>query len=221
MPNNTHSRALAPKQELMDMRTQLGPKTYTLKRQSKHRNRVEEELLANSPPSTSQGVSSTPVEAMKVVLEQQPELCRSGFYYHDRWHGFYGAFDPSAGIGRTGSVPPAEDNAHFQQERKKLLEEPCLTQFIAARKWLHGYAKASQFYTASSSYGLKHAAERDMEVYITNGAFIAAAIAEGFQIKRERNGPNCLINIAIDRGIGAKAVKVSGGGLPVICDGCG
>ena len=46
-----------------------------------------------------------------------------------------------------------------------------------------------------SSYGLKHVAEAEIG-YTTNGAFIAAAIAEGFIVRRVGDGPNALLNIS-------------------------
>jgi hypothetical protein len=45
-----------------------------------------------------------------------------------------------------------------------------------------------------TSYGLKHEAERYMGVYISNGAFIAAAHLEGYAIKRE--GPNACVSLS-------------------------
>ena len=54
-------------------------------------------------------------------------------------------------------------------------------------------------YTRGDSYGIKHIAEREKNTYITNGAFIAAAIAEGFQIKRAGSAgadPNVFLNIS-------------------------
>jgi len=44
-----------------------------------------------------------------------------------------------------------------------------------------------------TSYGLKHQAERHMGVYISNGAFIAAAYLEGYAMKRE--GPNACVSL--------------------------
>jgi hypothetical protein len=41
---------------------------------------------------------------------------------------------------------------------------------------------------------LKHVAEKYMACYITNGQFIAAAIAAGFQHDAPR-GPNCRFNM--------------------------
>lgn len=46
----------------------------------------------------------------------------------------------------------------------------------------------------SSSYGWKHRVEEECGRYIPNGAFIAGALAAGFEIKR-RSGPNAVFNI--------------------------
>jgi hypothetical protein len=46
-----------------------------------------------------------------------------------------------------------------------------------------------------SSYGLKHDVERASGTYVTNGAFIAAAIGLGFSFKTR--GPNAYFNFGI------------------------
>jgi hypothetical protein len=46
-----------------------------------------------------------------------------------------------------------------------------------------------------TSYGLKHIAVEEIG-YITNGVFIAAAIAEGFRVVRIDDSPNALLNIS-------------------------
>jgi len=45
------------------------------------------------------------------------------------------------------------------------------------------------------SHGLKHVAEKNVG-YITNGVFIAAAIAEGFRAVRIGETPNAWFNIS-------------------------
>lgn len=42
-----------------------------------------------------------------------------------------------------------------------------------------------------TSYGLKHAAEAEIGRYITNGAFIVAAILVGYKPSHLDGGPNC------------------------------
>jgi len=68
----------------------------------------------------------------------------------------------SLGSGRTGSL--------FASRRS-------LAQFIVARRWLSQFGKLKSLNKRGSSYGLKHVAAHDIG-YVTNGVFIAAAIAE-------------------------------------------
>jgi hypothetical protein len=65
------------------------------------------------------------------------------------------------------------------------------------RVWLRQFNKTKTLNKRSgTSYGLKHVAEEDIG-YITNGVFIAAAIAEGFRVKRcSDNSPNGRLNIS-------------------------
>jgi hypothetical protein len=49
---------------------------------------------------------------------------------------------------------------------------------------------------AGTSYGLKHEAEKEVG-YMHNGMFIAAAIACGFKVERDDNGPNAFMNISV------------------------
>lgn len=50
----------------------------------------------------------------------------------------------------------------------------------------------------TGSYGLKHAVERLVENYVSNGALICAAIALGFAIKR--HAPNATIGVSLRAG---------------------
>ena len=68
-------------------------------------------------------------------------------------------------------------------------------QFIAARFWLRHFAKIKAPNKLGTSYALKHVAGRDIG-YTTNGAFIAAALAEGFIVQRAGDSPNALFNIS-------------------------
>jgi hypothetical protein len=66
-------------------------------------------------------------------------------------------------------------------------------QFETARLWLRQFSKVKSSNRRGSSYGLKHVAAHDIG-YVTNGIFIAAALAEGFTV--QRCGPNAWINIS-------------------------
>jgi hypothetical protein len=61
-----------------------------------------------------------------------------------------------------------------------------LAAFTAARAWLRQFSKLKRVNQRGTSYG-----------YITNGVFIAAAIAEGYRVRRTRGGsPNAWFNIS-------------------------
>jgi len=48
---------------------------------------------------------------------------------------------------------------------------------------------------AATSYTLKHEAQEEIG-YVTNGMFIAAAIACGFEVMQAKDGPNAWLNIS-------------------------
>jgi hypothetical protein len=122
-------------------------------------------------------LSPAAIEAARVmaaVLEQQPELCRCGFYHYER----------------RSKETLEEYQAFFAAEREALREAAALQQFKLARLWLRKCPTSRKSH--SCSYYLKHLCEHEVGVYITNGALIAAALAERFQIQRVRNSPNAL-----------------------------
>ena len=113
---------------------------------------------------------------MTAILEREPQLSDFGF----------GVFDPR-------HKTPDQRAAELRQGRDDILHQRSLAQFVAARGWLRRFDKIKTVNNRGTSYGLKHVAEHDIG-YVTNGVFIAAAIAEGFTIKPE--GPNARLNIS-------------------------
>ena len=66
-----------------------------------------------------------------------------------------------------------------------------------ARAWLQTQQPRMTLNPRRSSYGLKHIAERAAGTYIGNGSFIAAALLEGWTVKRIPGGnPNAWLNIS-------------------------
>ena len=66
-----------------------------------------------------------------------------------------------------------------------------------ARTWLKEKAiRIASLNRASTSYGWKHVAERYAKSYISNGAFIHAAMLEGFKIKHIEDSQNAYLNIS-------------------------
>ena len=100
--------------------------------------------------------------AMDRILEREPELSDFGF-----------------GLGSENT--PEERVATFKTNRQLIREPRSLAQFLAACRWLGQFAKIKSFNKRGTSYGLKHVAAHDIG-YITDGVFIAAAIAEGFRV---------------------------------------
>lgn len=104
--------------------------------------------------------------------------------------------DFAFGVYEAGRKSPDERQRELADERQKMLEPRSLQQFADARAWLRQFSKLSRPNRAGTSYGLKHAAERRIG-YITNGMFIAAALAEGFTVTRADSGsPNVWFNIS-------------------------
>jgi hypothetical protein len=118
-----------------------------------------------------------------LAVTRHPELNDFGFgVYGEHWR----------------RLSPEEREAEFQANRAKMFEERSLVQFLRAREWLQGQGKRKTLNRFGTSYGLKHVAAHDIG-YCTNGIFIAAAIAAGFQVERAgpwRQSPNAFINIS-------------------------
>jgi hypothetical protein len=115
---------------------------------------------------------------MKAVLAGEPELGDFGFgiYHRDR--------EKSA----------KEQAEKLAWNRDRLREPKSLAAFLVTRVWLRQFRKLRHLNKTGSTYGLKHVAEHDVG-YITNGVFIAAALAEGFRVKRIGYTPNGYVNI--------------------------
>jgi hypothetical protein len=117
---------------------------------------------------------------MDLVLEREPLLSDNGFKQ------------------LRGHQSLAEHEAKFLKWREDMREPRSLAQFMAARGWLRRFGKLKSVNKSGTSYGLKHMAEDDIG-YVTNGVFIAAAIAEGFTIRRaDFDSPNAWFNISTE-----------------------
>ncbi|MFH0734623.1 MAG: hypothetical protein V1773_06975 [bacterium] len=61
--------------------------------------------------------------------------------------------------------------------------------------WLKDKPISQKFNYHSTSYGIKHKIERELDVYIANGCLIAAIIYLGIPYKRIPNSPNIYVAI--------------------------
>lgn len=110
-------------------------------------------------------------QRLPAILSQEPLLTYFGF----------GEFD--------------QPFAATQKGRNNLLV--AIAEIDRARAWLRTQQPRLTLNARRSSYGLKHIAERAAGNYISNGAFIAAALLEGWTVKRiPGSNPNAWLNIS-------------------------
>lgn len=86
-----------------------------------------------------------------------------------------------------------KSDSSFDESRERLLNSGAEIAKIA--NWLSGINKIKSINTHRSSYGMKHIAEIELG-YISNGAFIAAAIYCGYKYKAYNNSPNVSFNMS-------------------------
>lgn len=96
----------------------------------------------------------------------------------------------------------AEENHAIFQGQKESFADSGYREFNVCCEWLQGCATRKTINTSFSSYRLKHLVEawakkagRD-DYYVSNGAFIAAAIHMGFDWKPDFDSPNVRFNIS-------------------------
>jgi hypothetical protein len=134
--------------------------------------------VAADPQTLPPPVLDGALTVMKNILAEHPDLGNFGFGVFDSRH-------------KTASQREAE----LAEEREVICQPRSLVAFIETRKWLRGKTKINKLNKKGSSYGLKHVVEREIG-YITNGVFIAAAIAEDFNVKRIADSPDAWLNIS-------------------------
>src|SRR5919199_5860204 len=72
-----------------------------------------------------------------------------------------------------------------------LLSNACVLEFLLCQEWLQQLISVKTLNKKHSSYGYKHVVENWSNVYISNGAFIAAALAAGWHCEiTNPNSPN-------------------------------
>ncbi|MES2355199.1 MAG: hypothetical protein V4568_12525 [Pseudomonadota bacterium] len=98
------------------------------------------------------------------------------------------------------------DDKIFEESRRQMLSDDFAIQVTAAIMFIKRQCKAlSDNYGYYSSYCLKHKAEHfyrtveDLEIYISNGALITAAIILSIPATAIRNTPNCTIQVELTK----------------------
>jgi hypothetical protein len=90
-----------------------------------------------------------------------------------------------------------ERRIKFAENRARMLDDYSVDEFICAVAFLSRYGRRKTINRKSSSYGLKHDAERHGNHYVANGMLIAAALALGFSAQPTHPGsPNAWFNIS-------------------------
>ena len=92
-----------------------------------------------------------------------------------------------------------------------------LAQVDLAIRWLDHHGRRATINPHYSSYGLKHHAENTVPVlrrnavpYISNGAFIAAALHLNYRVSHIGRTPNVRINISFNKKTQAELLKNAG-----------
>jgi len=126
---------------------------------------------------------------LRAVLEKHPDLKKNGFV---PWFSLSG---------------PPDHHAEIVAAQTAFLEGGGVYGFGRARRWLAGRARRKTVNRNHSSYHWKHVAESAEGAYVSNGALIAAALADGFPVGRVSGALNAWI------GIGR---KLTGGAKPLV-----
>lgn len=81
---------------------------------------------------------------------------------------------------------------------KEVIEKrPNAEQIEICMNWINEFCKPSTRYALSSSYTYKHVVEKWANTYISNGAFIQAAVNLGYKYKQV--GPNAVFKMKVSR----------------------
>jgi hypothetical protein len=113
-------------------------------------------------------------EQMRSVLKIQPDLTPNGMKSDRRTLGY-----------------------DYNGKPEEMLDEDVLAQFETCKRWLNNVSRIKTFNSKHTSYGYKHMVERWANRYVSNGAFIAAAIALGIPIRRSYGkSPNVILPLS-------------------------
>lgn len=131
----------------------------------------EQQAATQQSPAEATALMNDTERRLPVILKQYPLLTYFGF----------GEFNRPA--------------ATTEEGRRDLLA--AIAEIDRARAWLRTQQPRRTLNPRRSSYGLKHIAERATGDYISNGAFIAAVLLEGWKVRRiSEISPNARLNIS-------------------------
>ncbi|WP_423824113.1 hypothetical protein V5738_09105 [Salinisphaera sp. SPP-AMP-43] len=116
--------------------------------------------------------------ALRSVVEATPSLTDMGLCVEVHW-------EPHVSIKHQRQI--------LQASRSSLLYN--VQGFVRSWRWLRSIPAAKDINPRNTSYTLAQLAERS-QGYLTNGAFIAAAMYLGFDYQMVPNTPDVLLNIS-------------------------
>jgi len=131
------------------------------------------------------------------ALRQMPNLTPNG-------HGLYdqrGRRAKDRAAKKTAAEIEEREKAELANETAEMSQH--IGEVVLAAEWLQDIAGGARVNTKHTSYGYKHMVERWQRArasahdrhYVSNGAFIAAAIGMGFKFKAETDNLNVQFNI--------------------------
>jgi hypothetical protein len=140
-------------------------------------------------------VDSGKIEIARIVSEH-PDLSSYGWRFQQR------------------GIEQWNDGASFDRNRSQMGDPEFAQQVCRCLDFIRANCKPSRAPGKFTSYGLKHqveawaAATTGSRPYISNGAFIAAALIDGYRVKRELSAdPNCRFYMTISaKGLNAGAL---------------
>lgn len=138
------------------------------------------------PDLLSAALQEATMRRIRKVADQYPRMTLNGL-------------NPS--IGPRGVY---KTQADWEESRAEFFGSDAVDMFLKCELWLAQCRKGQKIYRGQSSYGMKHSVEEwfkqnhpNIHHYVANGAFIAAAVANGFELEEiEGSNLNCLINVA-------------------------
>jgi hypothetical protein len=127
-----------------------------------------------------QDIDQSPREIVCGILNIYPDLTYGGIV-----------------IGDYRKIGLEERAAEIRRAREAMLTSAALDQFERCRLWLENQPRTRKVHPKSgNSYSLKEEVERQSGGYVSNGMFIAAAIACGYKVARAGyNSPHAWLNI--------------------------
>lgn len=101
------------------------------------------------------------------------------------------------GVSYDRKQTDAERRVRFAENRASLLDDYYVDRFLRAASFLSQFGRRKTINRKSSSYGLKHEAEKLAGGYVAIGTFIDAALALGFSAQpTDPESPNAWFNIS-------------------------